>query len=63
MKLLANGCSMTHGQELVTDGYDPDNTKLCYAHKIFENYSIWSYLFKALQTKLVMVIDQHLDSL
>lgn len=41
MKLLANGCSMTHGQELVTDGYDVENTKLCYAHKIFENYNMF----------------------
>ena len=41
MKLLANGCSMTHGQELVTDGYDPENTKLCYAYKIFEQYSLF----------------------
>ena len=38
MKLLANGCSMTHGQELVTDGYDPANTQLCYAKKIFDEY-------------------------
>ena len=41
MKLLANGCSMTHGQELVTDGYDPANTKLCYAYKIFQNYNMF----------------------
>ena len=38
MKLLANGCSMTHGQELVTDGYDPANTELCYAKKVFDEY-------------------------
>ena len=25
---------MTHGQELVTDGYDPANTEKCYAKKI-----------------------------
>ena len=31
---------MTHGQELVTDGYDPANTKLCYAYKVFEKYEI-----------------------
>tara|TARA_Y100001937_G_C7094800_1_gene319605 strand:- start:670 stop:1422 length:753 start_codon:yes stop_codon:yes gene_type:complete len=41
MKLLANGCSMTHGQELVTDGYDPRNTKLCYAHKIFKHFGLF----------------------
>ena len=41
MKLLANGCSMTHGQELVTDGYDPANTQLCYAKKIFDEYEIF----------------------
>ena len=41
MKLLANGCSMTHGQELVTDGYDPENTKLCYAYKIYQNYDMF----------------------
>ena len=40
MKLLANGCSMTHGQELVTDGYDPANTQLCYAKKIFDEYDV-----------------------
>ena len=38
MKLLANGCSMTHGQELVTDGYDPANTEKCYAKKIFDEF-------------------------
>lgn len=32
---------MTHGQELVTDGFDVENTKLCYAHKIFENYDMF----------------------
>ena len=32
---------MTHGQELVTDGYDPDNTKLCYAYKIFQNFNLF----------------------
>ncbi len=36
MKLLANGCSMTHGQELVTNGYDPANTEKCYAKKIYD---------------------------
>ena len=36
MKLLANGCSMAHGQELVTDGYDPANTHKSYAKKIFD---------------------------
>ena len=41
MKLLANGCSMTHGQELVTDGYDPANTQLCYAKKIFDEEEIF----------------------
>ena len=41
MKLLANGCSMTHGQELVTDGYDPENTKHCYAYKIYQNYNMF----------------------
>ena len=41
MKLLANGCSMTHGQELVTDGYDPANTELCYAKKVFDEYEIF----------------------
>ena len=38
MKLLANGCSMTHGQELVTNGYDPANTEKCYAKKIFDEF-------------------------
>tara|TARA_Y100001949_G_scaffold113393_1_gene96300 strand:+ start:372 stop:1118 length:747 start_codon:yes stop_codon:yes gene_type:complete len=38
MKLLANGCSMTHGQELVTDGYDMRNTQLCYAKKIYDEF-------------------------
>ena len=38
MKFLANGCSMTHGQELVTDGYDPANTEKCYAKKIFDEF-------------------------
>ena len=46
MKLLANGCSMTHGQELVTDGYDPANTQLCYAKKIFDEYEILEDLIK-----------------
>ena len=41
MKLLANGCSMTHGQELVTDGYDPANTQICYAKKVFDEYEIF----------------------
>ena len=27
---------MTHGQELVTDGYDPANTHKSYAKKIFD---------------------------
>ncbi len=38
MKLLANGCSMTHGQELVTNGYDPANTELCYAKMIYDHF-------------------------
>ena len=29
---------MTHGQELVTDGYDPANTEKCYAKKIFDEF-------------------------
>tara|TARA_B100000282_G_scaffold14892_1_gene10462 strand:+ start:153 stop:905 length:753 start_codon:yes stop_codon:yes gene_type:complete len=41
MKLLANGCSMTHGQELVTDGYDPANTEKCYAKKIYDKFSMF----------------------
>ena len=32
---------MTHGQELVTDGYDPANTQLCYAKKIFDEEEIF----------------------
>ena len=40
MKLLANGCSMTHGQELVTNGYDLANTELCYAKILFDQYNI-----------------------
>ena len=32
---------MTHGQELVTDGYDPANTHLCYAKKIFDEEELF----------------------
>ena len=40
MKLLANGCSMTHGQELVTDGYDLANTELCYAKILADQFDM-----------------------
>ena len=40
MKLLANGCSLTHGQELVTDGYDPANTEFCYAKILADQFSM-----------------------
>ncbi len=40
MKLLANGCSMTHGQELVTDSYNPANTELCYAKILADQFDM-----------------------
>ena len=55
MKLLANGCSMTHGQELVTDGYDPANTHKSYARKIFDEDDINQEILK----KMHNFYEQH----
>ena len=37
-RLLASGCSITHGLETVTDGYDPANIEFSYAKYLADHY-------------------------